>query len=106
MFFWAVLQAAPLESGGTSHHQLSLSARWSLVAPAGRLGRPRDRDARGEWTTCVDEQNKAKHGVPGRLSRHVGGEMAGTAIWWAGDKVSLTLAVFLIAVWMLIVRRG
>lgn len=26
-------------------------------------------------------------------------------MWWAGDKVSLTLPVFLIAVWTLIGRR-
>lgn len=56
MFFPAVLQAAPLE--------LCPPARWALVAPTGRLGRPRDGDGGDEWTTSVDEQNKAKHGVP------------------------------------------
>lgn len=56
MFFPAVLQAAPLE--------LCLPARWSLVAPAGRLGRLRGGDAGDEWTAWVDGQNKAKHSVP------------------------------------------
>ena len=38
-----------------------------VVAPAGRLGRPREGDGGDEWTTSVREQNKAKSGVPSKV---------------------------------------